>query len=99
MPSRRSSKRTYKGTSGVSRLPSTQAKHCVENAMYFTGLLNKEMFPAQTAMHELEKIVSSNLGRRISQEAGLPEDWYEDASEAMWTGYLGLWTRHFEMLR
>ena len=28
-----------------------------------------------------------------------PEHWYEDASEDMWTGHLGLWTRHFQMLR
>ena len=63
--------------------------------MYFTRLSNKEMFPAQEAMGELEKIVKSNLGQRISQEAGLPEHWYEDASKNMWTGHLGLWTRHF----
>ena len=24
-----------------------------------------------------------------------PEHWYEDASKNMWTGHLGLWTRHF----
>ena len=77
-------------------LPSTQAKHCVENAMYFTRLSNKEMFPAQEAMGELEKIVKSNLGQRISHEQDLPEHWYEDADHDMWISYLHLWVRRFQ---
>ena len=89
---------THKLTNMSLPPPKTEAKYCVENAMYFTRLSNQNLFDAECAMRELEKIVKSNLGRRISREAGLPMHWYEEPSSSFWTGYLGLWTRHFENL-